>query len=69
MESEDVVTQVDSSIITALREAVKDCGDRGLQFASKWSVMNLSCTDVRTHLDFIDQGGRTACIRPSQETV
>ena len=25
-------------MITALREAVKDCGDRGLQFASKWSV-------------------------------
>ena len=32
------MTQVDSSMITALREAVKDCGDRGLQFASKWSV-------------------------------
>jgi hypothetical protein len=39
MESEDVVTQVDSTMITALREAVKDCGDRGLQFASKWSVI------------------------------
>lgn len=38
MESEDVITQVDSLIVTALREAVKDCGDRGLQFASKWSV-------------------------------
>ena len=39
MESQDIVTQVDSSMITALREAVKDCGDRGLQFASKWSVV------------------------------
>ena len=38
MESRDIVTQVDDSMITALREAVKDCGDRGLQFASKWSV-------------------------------
>ena len=38
MENEDVVMQVDSLMITALREAVKDCGDRGLQFASKWSV-------------------------------
>ena len=32
------MTQVDSPMITALREAVKDCGERGLQFASKWSV-------------------------------
>ena len=34
MESQDVVTQVGDSIITALREAAKDCGNRGLQFAS-----------------------------------
>jgi hypothetical protein len=38
MESRDIVTQVDDSMITSLREAVRDCGDRGLQFASKWSV-------------------------------
>ena len=38
MQSQELVTQVDDSMITALREAVKDCGDRGLQFASKWSV-------------------------------
>ena len=46
MESEDVFTQVDSSMVTALREAVKDCGDRGLQFASKWSVAMAGLTPL-----------------------
>jgi len=47
MESQDVVTQVDSSMITALRDSVKGCGDRGLQFASKWSVTITDCIPQR----------------------
>ena len=69
MESQDIVTQVDSSMITALREAVKDCGDRGLQFASKWSVVIAGRIPSMSYPGFITQGCGVACIHPSPETV
>jgi anaphase-promoting complex subunit 8 len=34
----DVVARVDQRMITSLRESVKDCSERGLAFASKWSA-------------------------------
>ncbi len=29
-------TVVDAEVVAALRDAVRDCSDRGLTFASKW---------------------------------
>lgn len=34
----DVVARVDQKMITSLRDSVKECSDRGLAFASKWSA-------------------------------
>ena len=56
--------KVDRDVVAALRNAVRDCSDRGLLCSSKWFVPSLSICEI--HLTRTE-GRRSSCLRyPSQ---